>query len=254
MVELSTAGINPFKRIFNTVVNDRQINETRFDEMQRLVSRNQHEQYVRYKSTFGFATSGGGITSRTALYSITLQLAAKRSCDRIYDKVLADQISGLIIKNGRVDHPNGEHDDVCVAWLLSHWMITQAKNLRYYGIDPALVGSLLNDSGTDIDPQLAEEKREQRRIRERVKALADKISQTKDMFVISRIEQEIRSLSSRVILEESEHFNIDELIRSAKEKRRTDKVAGNGEGSGAAWMKRSANNSWNGAVANSSWR
>lgn len=251
LIELAAAAINPFKRIFNTVVNDKQVNEVQFEEMQRLVSRNQHEQYARFKKLFGFTTSGGGMTSRSMLYSVTLQLAAKRSCDRIYDKTLADQINGLITKNGRVDHPPGEHDDMCIAWLLAHWMVTQAKNLRYYGIDPALVGSLLNDSGNGADPQAAEEKREQRAFRERINMLADKISQSRDTFVIARIEQEIRALSSKIILEENEVFNIDEVVRNAKEKRRTDRVSGTGNGT--QWQKRQANGSWNGTASTSSW-
>ena len=251
LIELAAAGINPFKRIFNTVVNDKQVNEVQFEEMQRMVSRNNHEQYSRFKKTFGFTTSGSGMTSRSALYSVTLQLAAKRSCDRIYDKTLADQINGLITKNGRVDHPPGEHDDMCIAWLLTHWMITQAKNLRYYGIEPSLVGSLLNDSGDGADPQAAEEKREQRAIRERINAMADRISQSKDTFVISRIEQEIRALSSRIILEENEVFNVDTVVKEAKEKRRTDRVSG--AGNGMNWQKRQANASWNGTASSSSW-
>lgn len=245
MIELAAVGINPFKRIFNTVVNDKQINEVQFEEMQRMVSRNQHENYVRYKKCFGFATSGGGITSRSALYSTTLQLAAKRACDRIYDKTLADQINGLIIKNGRVDHPPGEHDDLVISYLLTHWMVTQAKNLRYYGIDPSLVGSLLNDSGADADPQAAEERREQRAVRERINVLADRITQSKDTFVITRIEQEIRALSSRVILEENEIFNVDELVRTAKEKRRANRTTGHG--AGLTRHHRHAGGSWNGS-------
>ena len=244
VVELVTAGHNPFKRIFNMVVNDKQVNEVQFEEMQRMVARGQAlDVYNRFKKSFGFATSGGGVTSRSALYSATLQLAAKRACDRIYDKVLADQINGLITKNGRVDHPPGEHDDVCIAWLLSHWMITQAKNLRYYGIDPSLVGSLLNDSGADSDPQAAEEKREQRNIRERINQLAEKIAQTKDVFVVARAEQEIRVLSSRMVLEESEVFNIDNIIKEAKEKKRSDRA---NKGVGANWQQRQSSGSWNG--------
>lgn len=242
LIELSAVGINPFKRIFNMVVNDRQINEVQFEEMQRMVMRGAHEQYARFKKMFGFTTSGGGMTSRSALYSITLQLAAKRSCDRIYDKTLADQINSLVTRNGRVDHPPGEHDDVCIAWLLSHWLITQAKNLRYYGIDPALVGSLLKDSGDGTDPRAAEEKREQRQLRERISALAEKISLAKDTFVMSRIEQEIRACSSRLILEENEVFNIDVVIREAKEKKRTDRA---GRATSAQWQKKNATSSWN---------
>ena len=81
--------------------------------------------------------------------------------------------------------------------------------------------------------------------------LADKISQSRDTFVIARIEQEIRALSSKIILEENEVFNIDEVVRNAKEKRRTDRVSGTGNGT--QWQKRQANGSWNGAASSSSW-
>lgn len=249
VVELVAAGINPFKRIYNTIVNDRQSNEVHFEEVQRMAQRGQVlEAYNRFKKCFGFATSGGGVTSRTALYSTTLQLAAKRGCDRVYDKVLADQINGLITKNGRVDHPPGEHDDVCIAWLLTHWLVTQAKNLRYYGIDPALVGSLLNNTGSASDPQEAYEKREQRAIRDRINLLAEKIAGSKDSFVVSRAEQEIRTLSSKIILEECEIFNPDNLIREAKEKKKTDRA---GNGGGGTWQSRQSGGSWNAHAANS---
>lgn len=247
VVELAAAGINPFKRIYNTIVNDRQINEVHFEEVQRMTQRNQMlEAYNRFKKCFGFATSGGGVTSRTALYSTTLQLAAKRACDRVYDKVLADQINGLITKNGRVDHPAGEHDDVCIAWLLTHWMVTQAKNLRYYGIDPALVGSLLGNTGADSDPQDAYEKREQRSIRERINLLAEKIAGSKDNFVVVRAEQEIRMLSAKIILEEAEIFNPDILIREAKEKKKAERVSNGGN----TWASRQSGSSWNAHAAN----
>lgn len=247
VVELAAVGINPFKRIYNTVINDKQVNEVQYDEVNRQVQRGLIiEAYNRFKKCFGFATSGGGVTSRTALYSDTLQLAAKRSADRVYDKTLADQINGLVVKNNRVDHPPGEHDDICIAWLLSHWLVTKAKNLRYYGIDPALVGILLKDTGSDADPQQVEEKREQRNIRDRVNMLAEKIGQAKDVFVISRIEQEMRSLSSRMVLEENETFNMDSVIREAKEKKRTEKAGGGA----TAWQKKQAMGSWNGGSSN----
>lgn len=244
MIELAAVGVNPFKRIFNMVVQDKQANEVQFEEMQRMVQRGNHEHYVRFKKLFGFTTSGSGITSRSALYSDTLQLAARRTGDRIYDKTLADQINGLVTRNSRIDHAPGEHDDVCFAWLLAHWMLTKAKNLRYYGIDPSLVGSLAKDSGADADPEAQMEKREQRQLKERIKELADKIAAAKDLFVITRLEQEIRSLSSRLIVEENEMFNVDALIREAKERKRTDKSA-TGNSTGAAWRTRTAGGSWN---------
>lgn len=243
LIELTEAGIDPFKRLYNTVVNDKLTNPTQFEQMQRAVQRRDFDEYMRLKRCFGFATSGGGVTGRSNLYSAVLQLAAKRSCNRIYSKILADQITGLITKNGRVDHAPGEHDDMVIGWLLAHWLITQAANLKHYGIDPSRVGRQLRIHA-ELTPELAREMDEQAELREKIKALAEKIGQSRDIYLSARIEQEMRRLSHRLILEENEIFNIDEVIRTAREKKRNDRAAGvNGTG---GVVRRSAAGSWNG--------
>lgn len=243
LIELTEAGIDPFKRLYNTVVNDKLTNPTQFEQMQRAVQRRDFDEYMRLKRCFGFATSGGGVTGRSNLYSTVLQLAAKRSCNRIYSKVLADQITSLITKNGRVDHPPGEHDDMVIGWLLAHWLITQAANLKHYGIDPSRVGRQLRIHA-ELTPELAREMDEQAELREKIKALAEKIGQSRDIYLSARIEQEMRRLSHRLILEENEIFNIDEVIRTAREKKRNDRAAGvNGTG---GVIRRAASGSWSG--------
>lgn len=243
LIELTEAGIDPFKRMYNTVVNDKQVNPTQFEHMVKAVQRRDFDEYMRLKRCFGFATSGGGTTARSSLYSAVLQLGAKRSGNRIYDKILADQITGLITKNGRVDHPPGEHDDMVISWLLTHWLITQAKNLKHYGIDPSRVGRALRIHA-DLPPEVAREMEEQRELREKIKALAEKISQSRDVYLSARIEQEMRRLSHQVILEENEMFNIDEVIRTAREKKRTDRAAGV-TGAGGT-IRRTGSGSWSG--------
>lgn len=247
LIELTEAGIDPFKRLYNTVVNDKQENPTQFENMQRAVQRKDFDEYMRMKRTFGFTTSGGGTSSRSNLYSVVLQLAAKRSCNRIYDKMLADQITGLITKNGRVDHAPGEHDDMVIGWLLAHWLITQAKNLKHYGIDPSRVGRLLRVTD-DMSPEMERELDEQRQLRERINELADKISQSRDIYLSTRIEQEMRRLSRGIILEDNELFNVDEMIRTAKEKKRTDRATTGSNG----YMRRGGAGSWDGRTGGNS--
>lgn len=48
---------------------------------------------------------------------------------------MVDQILGLVIRNGRVDHPIGGRDDMVIAWLLSFWILSLGKNLHHYGIN-----------------------------------------------------------------------------------------------------------------------
>ena len=110
---LPSNGIDPFVRLFNRCVNDADEEPDRFKDIQVPFARRSQDIYVRYKKYFGFATSGSGLTSRSELYSTTLQNAAKQVGDVIYDKITIDQILSLEIRNGRVDHPRGEHDDMC---------------------------------------------------------------------------------------------------------------------------------------------
>lgn len=245
IIELVAAGENPLKRIYNSVVNEKSENPALFEEVTRAFQRGQFEIFDRIKSSFGFKTSGMGSNARSILYSVVLQRAAKLAGDRIYDKTLADQISGLVIRNGRVDHPVGEHDDLCIGWLLAHWFLTHAKNLRYYGIDPIKVGSLLGGGDEQgANPLELSMRREQKELREQIKELTDKLGAQRDSFVVARLEQQIRSLSSRVILEVNEVFNVDELIRQAREKKKTSKLSDPSNGVGGAWLKR-GNGSWN---------
>ncbi|MDZ7908982.1 MAG: hypothetical protein U5N10_12680 [Gemmobacter sp.] len=67
--------------------------------------------------SFGFVTTAA---SRDVLYVNTLPEAAKKA-DHLVDKMLSDQIRGLVIKKDRIDHDSGNHDDMVVAWLLTHW-------------------------------------------------------------------------------------------------------------------------------------
>jgi hypothetical protein len=110
---LVEAGVNPFKRIYNKVVQERDEKPDRFMDVDKRYTYNSTELINKYKATFGFATSGSGLTSRSELYSTTLTNASKTTCDLVYDKKLIDQLLGLIIRNGRVDHEDGEHDDLC---------------------------------------------------------------------------------------------------------------------------------------------
>lgn len=227
LIHLPNMGIDPFKRMFNTVVNDKQENPGQFEDMQRMVARRDPYVYEKYKKTFGFATAASGIFSRTGLYSTTLMQAAKLTCKKIYDKRLADQITSLIVKNGRVDHPVGGHDDMVIAWLLSNWLLSQARNISYYGINPQKVGSLAGGEQSSADPAVVEFQRAQREMREELQRLTEDIASCRDPFLSSRIEQRIRRIMEHIVPEENEVVNVDQMIAQAKEGRRNEKVRNN---------------------------
>lgn len=245
LIELPAAGENPFARIYNTIVQYRYERPELYERMQNAIRKRDVDEYTRLKKAFGFTTSGSGDTARSVLYGLVLQLSARRAADRIYNKKLADQMTALEVNNGRVDHPKGGHDDLVMAYLLSHWMITEGKNLRYYGIDPQAVGSLLNYS-EDIDAVDLEFAREQRELRAKINSLVEKLSAVSDQYASSRIEQEIRSYSGRLVIEDYDAFNPDEMIRQAKERKKTSKFSGDSKPGGnspssfggADWVKK----------------
>lgn len=131
--------INPFTRLYNTIFQDKDKYAKEFEEIKKAKYYNE-EIFIKYKKHIGFVTSSSGITSRSELYSSTLISMLKYTGNCIYDQKLISQISALIIKNNRIDHPEGGNDDMVIASLLSYWFLIQGKNLNLYGID---TGSLL---------------------------------------------------------------------------------------------------------------
>lgn len=219
MVNLLKLGIDPFKRMFNWVVSDNAGNKERFKEISGPMQRRNQDVYTRYRKLFGFATAGGdGPQSRSELYSTSLQNGAKLAADRMNDKKLIGQTTGLITKNGRVDHPDGEHDDMVIGWLLCYWILSQAQNLIFYGIDPARVMCRVGKSSNKTEEEVIEEE-EQQGYRERIEVLYERLVNERDEFVAAKIEQELRMLNGRLILDTTETFSVDQMIRNAKEER-----------------------------------
>lgn len=113
LLMLPAKNIDPFKRLYNKVVQNPEEYPNIIAEVNKPIFARNSAIYVTAKKYFGFATSGSGVTSRTDLYSSTLSAATKMTGDLVFDKKLIDQILGLVVINGRVDHEAGEHDDLC---------------------------------------------------------------------------------------------------------------------------------------------
>ena len=127
-------NINPFTRIYNTIVQNKEAMEDEFKEVMKARSHNL-DVFTKYKKHLGFVTSGSGITSRSELYSGTMMSMLKYTGSLIRDEQLVRQISSLIIRNSRIDHPSGGSDDLVIGALLSYWLLIVGKNLSCYGID-----------------------------------------------------------------------------------------------------------------------
>ena len=220
IVYMLEAGIDPFKRLFNTVVQDYREKPEQFDEIRKPLNRRDPRIYDTLKNSFGFSTTGGdGTYSRNGLYSSTLMMAAKRGCDYAYDGTLIDQITALINKNGRVDHPKDGHDDMVIAWLLGYWFMTKAVNVGFYGIDSRLLLSKNHDLSKPEEIVSTQDEEVQTALREKIEKMAEDLGKERDKFVAQRLEQQIRSTMRHIVVKEDEIFSVDELLRTAKEKR-----------------------------------
>jgi hypothetical protein len=223
LIMLPEMGIDPFVRLFNMIVHEKDEQPERYAEICQPMSRRDSNIYVKMKKAFGYATSGSGVTSRTALYSATLKLAATRAASKIYDKSLIDQITGLIVKNGRIDHEDGAHDDMVIGWLLCMWLITSGVNLSHYGIDTSKLMSRIVEI-EHLDPHEIFERRQQADLRKKLDDLSDQLAKTADDYVSMKIEHQMRSLMHGITVEEDEILSVDEMIRISRERRKTNRL------------------------------
>lgn len=216
LIHLPRAGIDPFKRIYNVIVDKSQEKEREYQEIQIPESRRSHGFYDRFKKSFGFNTTGA---SREVLYSSVLQNAAKEAAHLVKDKVLSGELRGLVVKNGRIDHSSDSHDDSVIAWLLSHWFLTHSKNLSYYGINPRRALTRVTHATRTLTPEEEWELEEQRHIKEQIDDLIEKLSKTTDEFLVAQYESRLMSLNGRLKVDGSDAYSIDALIEQAAEQR-----------------------------------
>lgn len=210
-------GVDPYKRIFNKVVHDSDLNTEKFDEIRGISvnSNKMSDSLIRNKKAFGYATTGSGEYSRDELFS-KLVNSCRRASDRMHDKTLIDQVLALVQRNGRIDHEVGEHDDMVVGFLLANWFLDNGRNLAYYGIDSSKIGAKARQEAT-ADPVDQYRREEQLQIRQDIEDTYKELIKEVDDFLIMRLEFRLKTLEKKLILEDNEVFNLDQLINKAKE-------------------------------------
>ena len=221
LLMLPDRGIDPFKRLYNQVVQDAEEHKERFNEINKPLPHRRPEVYVKYKKTFGFATSANGVTSRTELYSTTMLKIMKLTADTVKDPMLINQILGLVIRNNRVDHNVGERDDLVIGSLLTGWVILNAKNLSFYGINSK---DLLKQNPAvqqEVTAQSSYDNRYNDYVRQQIEALLQQLNQEKDEYVCMSLEQQLKGLYPKLIQEDQQLFSVDDLINQIRNKRRS---------------------------------
>ena len=219
ILKLSQAGINPYKRIFNTIVQNKEKYEKEYRE---LMNARPHDidLFNKYKSHLGFKTSGDGETSRKQLYGTVMLTMLKYTAHTTRDGALVRQLLGIVVKNNRIDHVDGGKDDAVIANLLIWWLMLNGKNLSSYGI---ISTTILKENDVYLDEKFevdgdAYAREESIQIEREIAALVQEIKVEEDMVIVSQLERKIRYLYSNVS-SNSNHISADEIIENAKKER-----------------------------------
>lgn len=207
-------GINPFFRIYNRIVENKETMLEEFREIDRPAEQISRATYDKYAKYFGFNTTGD---SRSQLYGSVLSMAVNTSARLVKDQRLSMELLGLVVKNSRIDHNSTGHDDMVISWLLAHWTLLHGKNLDCYGIESK---DILQMVGADGGRMSAEELRSRTKadlIRKEIDVATDIISKTENAYVIAQQEQRLRMLVERLNGVSSETVSINNLINDLRE-------------------------------------
>lgn len=217
VLHLMVKQVDPFRRIFNRVVDEPDNFRLEYDDISR-VNKSRPSGYIdKYKRHFGFATSGGtGRFSRNGLYSEALYSMLRHGAHRINSKLLIAELAGLHSTDGRIDHKNSGHDDLVIALLLAHWFCIKAKNLQFYGIEAR---NVLIDSA-DLEQKSEDERFEERRKmqkRDEFNSTIKELENATSAYDIDRLERKLRALGKGVDVEEITGVGIDALLEQLQE-------------------------------------
>lgn len=217
LVVLPKHGVDPFRRIYNSIVDDQQERKDDFRAISGDLNRRSDDVYDKYKKFFGFNTTS---SSRNLLYSTVLQNAAKKAGTKVRDRVLSRELRQLVVRKGRIDHEASGNDDMVIAWLLCDWFLTHTKNLSHYGIDSSRVLSGIMEEGTEkLSPLEQYERQQQQKIKEEIARVYEELKQATDSIEILKLEHRLRALSNKLVDIDDNAATIDAIIQSARESR-----------------------------------
>lgn len=217
---LPTKGIDPFRRLYNTVVQKAAEDKETFEEIMTPMYARPQDIYTRYKKSFGFATSASGTTARSELYGTTLQKLVKYTGDFIKDKKLIDQLLALVRRNGRVDHEIGEHDDLVVSWLLTGWLMFHGRNMNFYGLEHSDILSANRNNKEDNSPKNIYERALIEKTRAELADVLKSLESERNPVAMLKLESRLRNLmGSLPVAEQDDSVNVDAVLTNIEEER-----------------------------------
>lgn len=218
-IQLPLEGVDPFKRIYNRIVDEPENYVTEYREIQKSLGSRPSYFYDRYKKYFGYNTSGSGRHSRDNLYGEALKSMLRIGASRVYDSTLINELLSLTIRNGRIDHSVGKHDDMVISMLLAHWFCTKARNLEQYGIDPRKVFAEAAPAVENQDPEELYRMERSKQYQHEFQELIDALTEAEDPLLVSKMEFKLRQLSTKADITKTSGVGIDAMIKQAQEER-----------------------------------
>jgi hypothetical protein len=211
IVALKDRNINPFKRIFNTIVQEHATTKEphNIDKVDPT--------HGPIRSHFGFTTSKAS-SSRDMLYKTVFQETMKRNINRIYDQDIVNEACSLVIRNGRIDHAVEGHDDTLIAYLLTIYFILYGKELYMYGIKPEEFLNTVGDNGSTIDPVGKQRQKDYRALKLK---LEQAISENPSELLRQVYTQQLDDIKSRIQegVVDDEIFSVTQMKASDKQER-----------------------------------
>jgi len=178
--KMMTANVDPFKRIYNTFIQDWSSDSKPLDEIDLRNGTN--------VKRFGYNTTSA---SRDELYGRVLINMLNIMASRIFDYNLCEEIKALSVRDGRIDHIIGQHDDLTMAMMLAGWFALYGKNHGMYGIPPNTVLTGVLNNGDAVDPDT---KKRQMSMAKRIGDLKGLIFLEKNAMRKACYERELRTL------------------------------------------------------------
>lgn len=217
VIYLLEKGIDPFMRLYNRIVSNPEKYPVYYKEIQRPLYMRSSTIYDITKEYFGYNTSGAGENSRNNLYGNTLLSAVTYTGATVKDNILGKQLMSLTVKNGRIDHAKGGHDDSCVAWLLSYWFLTQSRNLSHYGIESKFIlcdNSIVKTSINNSKPSYQQLKLKQ--VTEEINKIIESLEHERDQFKIELKIHRLEVLSKTLPEDNRSSLAIDNVIHEIR--------------------------------------
>lgn len=219
LITLPAKGVEPTRRIYNTVVQNRDSDDPDLKEFKKSTRPRDERFYEIYRKYFGFVTTGA---SRKLLYGEVLQSAVRMAGDKVKDKELANELLALVVKDGRIDHKASGNDDTVIAWLLSCWFMLFGKRLDYYGVSNRMLMKRhhVSEDGEVFDSEEYEQEQEmQDLLSEEIDNLCSRIASNRNPFTKTVLERELRVKLAKLQLDTSQATTVgelQELIRNEK--------------------------------------